>query len=60
MDSPAKKDRPTPSPDSPPSVGPGGSEVDVDAEELRFFRQMAKVARRTTAREIDRLFRPAD
>jgi hypothetical protein len=59
MDSPAKKKPLAPNP-HPPMGSPDGDQVDGDEAELRFFRRMAKTARRTTAKEIDRLFGPAE
>ena len=60
MDSPARKDVRTSSNAPSPADIPGGAELDVDAEELQFFREVAKISRRTTAKELDRLFGPAE
>jgi hypothetical protein len=59
MESPARKDRVT-QPDARIPVDAGSPDTDADTEELEFFRHMAKVARRTSAKEIDRLFGPAE
>jgi len=60
MESPIRNERLAPS--GSPSLGkdPVATDLRDEAEELRFFRQMAKVARRTTATEIDRLFGPVE
>lgn len=43
-----------------PAGNHDGARSEVDEEEPRFFRRMAKIARRTTTKEIDRLFGPAE
>jgi len=51
MSTPAKVDSILPSPSRL-----NGEPIDTDGEEREFLREIAKLSRRTTAKEIDRLF----
>lgn len=60
MAAPAKSEYQQPVAPEPPGVPNDALTADDDEEELAFVREMMKESRRTTRREIERLYGPIE